>query len=182
MSKPAPARPRSRSTQKDAPNPRYYFWVGGGIALLIFIVVGVIIWRQTAFPFSFVGGEQHAVVLKDNRYDAEYQIEYTGDQPASLERVIVQLESPQPVLHVDIRDVTIILDGVETTLEGSGHVPEGVQLTLQPGEVFTIRVTYLGQTIGAHYVYGFKIGYQAEGRYVENALNIKDREFTVIVE
>ncbi|MCI0531414.1 MAG: hypothetical protein L0Y74_05650, partial [candidate division Zixibacteria bacterium] len=66
MSIKAPARPRPRTTQTATPNKRNFLWIGVSVAVLLFAVVAVIIWRQTSFPFSFVGGEEQAVVLLRN--------------------------------------------------------------------------------------------------------------------
>jgi len=181
MTTKAPSRTTSKS-QVTASSQRNFLWVGAGVAALIFIVIAVIIWQQTIFPFSFVGGDEHSVVLLRNPYISEYQLKFTGDEPANLKRVILQLESPQRVLHVDVEGVTAIVGSQEVALDTSGYVPEGSQLTLQPDEIFTVRVTYYGQTIGAHYVYGFRLGYETNGSYKEDTLRIKDREFTVSVE
>jgi hypothetical protein len=181
MSTKAPSKPQRRA-QGTAPSQQKFLWVGVGVAALIFIVVVAIIWQQTSFPFSFVGGEEHSVVLIRNPYTSEYQLKFTGDEPANLKRVIIQLESPQRVLHVDVDSVAAVVGDQEVMLDTSGYAPESSQLTIQPDETFTIRVTYYGQTIGAHYVYGFRLGYETNGSYKEDTLNIKDREFTVSVE
>jgi hypothetical protein len=182
MSIKAPSRPQAKPKQSATSNNRNLLWIGVGTVVLVFIVVAVFIWQQTSFPFSFVGGEENAIVLLRNPYDAEYQLEFTGEKPALLRRVLIQLESPQSVLHVDVEQITAIVGDQEVALDTSGYPPEGTQLTLQPGEIFTIRVTYYGQTIGAQYVYGFRLGYETNGTYKEDALTIKDREFTVSVE
>ncbi|HLF88220.1 MAG TPA: hypothetical protein VI451_04690 [Anaerolineales bacterium] len=181
MNTKAPSRPH-KQVQGTGSSQRNFLWVGVGVAALIFIVAAVIIWQQTIFPFSFVGGDEHSVVLLRNPYTSEYQLKFTGDEPANLKRVIIQLESPQRVLHVDVEGVVAIVGGQEVALDTSGYMPEGSQLTIQPDETFTVQVTYYGQTIGAHYVYGFRLGYETNGSYKEDTLKIKDREFTVSVE
>ena len=184
MSTQSPSKPKSRQKPGvDTPkNTRNLLWIGVGIAVVAFIAVAVTIWQNTNFPFEFVGGEEAALVILRNPKDAEYQIKFTGESPADLQRVIIQLESPDRVLHVDVQQVVAIVGDQEVAFDTSGKIPEGTKLTLQPGEVFTVRVTYYGDTIGAHYVYGFLLGYKANGTYNEDALNIKDRKFIVTVE
>ncbi|MCB9134240.1 MAG: hypothetical protein H6636_02370 [Anaerolineales bacterium] len=182
MSDKAPARPQSRSKSTEEGKTRSFLWVGVGIAALIFVAVAIIVWRQTAFPISFIGGEGQAIVLLRNTSDVEYDFQYAGKNPASVEFFLVQLESPDGSLHVDVQQVTIVTSAGEVVLDESGHAPEGTELLIQPGETFKARITYYGDTIGAHYVYGFRLGYRANGVYNENTLNIKDREFIVSVE
>ena len=183
MSTQSPSNPKSRqSPGVTSYNTRNFLWIGIGIAAVAFIAIAIIVWRNTSFPFEFVGGEEAALVILRNPKDAEYQIKFTGNSPADLQRVLIQLESPDRVLHVDVQQVVVVTGDQEVVLDTSGKPPEGTKLTLQPGEVFTIRVTYYGDTIGAHYVYGFRLGYDANGTYNENALNIKDRKFIVTVE
>lgn len=182
MSDKSPARPQTQTKPATEAKTRTFLWVGVGLAAIIFIAVAIIVWQQTAFPISFVGGESESVVLLRNTKDVEYEFKYSGKNPASLELLLVQLESPDVVLHVDVQQVTIVTSAGEFVLDKSGHAPEGTDLLIQPGETFKARVTYYGATIGAHYVYGFRLGYRADGVYNENTLNIKDREFVVAVE
>ncbi len=178
----SPSNPERPQLSGGSSNARYFLWIGVGLAAVIFIAVAITIWQKTVFPFEFVGGEQYTLVILGNPKDAEYQLKFTGEAPAELQRVLVQLESPNRVLHVDVQQVTILVGNQEVALETSGKPPEGTSLTLQPGDVFTIRVTYFGDTIGSHYVYGFKLGYATNGISNEEALTIKDRKFVVAVE
>lgn len=174
------SRPQSRSTSESKLRP--LLWVGVFIALLVFIVVAVIVWQRTAFPFKFASGDEQVIVLLRNTQDAEYELEFTGNEPINLQRVIIQLESNQLTLHVDVQQVTVIVGDQQVVMDDSGRTPEGTELLLQPGETFKVRVTYLGDTIGAHYIYGFRLGYESNGVYNEDTLNINDREFIVAVE
>ncbi|GAB4582062.1 MAG: hypothetical protein Fur0022_48150 [Anaerolineales bacterium] len=142
----------------------------------------MIVWQRTAFPFKFASGDEQVIVLLRNTQDAEYELEFTGNEPINLQRVIIQLESNQLTLHVDVQQVTVIVGDQQVVMDDSGRTPEGTELLLQPGETFKVRVTYLGDTIGAHYIYGFRLGYESNGVYNEDTLNINDREFIVAVE
>ena len=44
-------------------------------------------------------------------------------------------------------------------MEPDGAVPQGTVIILDPGEEFNVRVTYLAQTMGGNYMYGFRIGH-----------------------
>jgi hypothetical protein len=181
MSDKSPSRPQ-RTQAKTQEKPRLLLWAGVGVAALVFIAVAVLVWQRTSFPFTFVSGEEQVIVILRNTAETEYEFQYTGNQPVALERVIVQLESPQITLHVAVEQVTAIVGGQEVVLDDAGRVPEGTQLLVQPDEVFKVRITYYGDTIGAHYVYGFRLGYEANGVYNEDTMNIKDREYIVSVE
>lgn len=157
-------------------------WAGIGILAILFIVVAVVIWQRTANPFTFVSGDEQVTVILRNTKDGEYQVQYTGSRPAPLQRAIIQLESAQASLHVAVQQVTLIVGDQEVALDASGRVPEGTEVLLQPDETFTMRVTFYGDTIGAHYIYGFRFGYESNGVYTEETININDREFIVTVE
>jgi hypothetical protein len=175
-------RSQAKTTTNADGNPRRLLWAGVAVAVVIFVVVAVLIWQRTSFPFTFVGGEERAIVILRNTQDIEYEIKFTGNQPVELNRVIIQLESQQMVLFVEVQQVTAIVGGQEVVLDDAGRVPEGTQLLVQPDDVIKVRVTYYGDSIGAHYVYGFRLGFTSNGVENENTLNIKDREFIVSVE
>ncbi|HNB52157.1 MAG TPA: hypothetical protein PK530_09455 [Anaerolineales bacterium] len=170
------------SDPNSNPKPRTLLWAGVGVLVIAFIVVAVILWQRTANPFTFVSGDEQVTVILRNTKDGEYQVQYTGRQPAPLQRAIIQLESPQASLHVAVQQVTLIVGDQEVVLDAGGHVPEGTELLLQPEDTFTVRVTFYGDTIGAHYIYGFRFGYESNGVYTEETININDREFIVTVE
>ncbi|GEM_PF-2557985 len=170
-------KPKKPHLQSESSSSSKFLWIG--VVTLVFIIVAAIVWRRTASPFEFVGGDESVIVLLRNDYAGNYQVRYIGDEPTTLNRVVPIIESPQRVLYVSIQDVFVVLSGKEIRLETGGYVPEGQTITLQPGETFTIKVVYYGEEIGGHYVYGFRLGY---GPGNEIQLIIRDREFTVFVE
>ena len=130
-------------------------------------------------PFVMIGGDEQLLVLLRNEKDGHYQVQYEGRSPAELNSLHVMLGGQ--ILHVDIKEVTVIHDGQEITLEGNGRLPEGTQLILDPGDEFQVRVTYLGQTLGGNYMYGFRIGI-GDDPQAEPWDLIAEYDFTVIVE
>lgn len=130
-------------------------------------------------PFAMVSGDDQLVVLLRGEKDGHYQVKYEGRNPTELNSLQVMLGGQ--ILHVDIKQVTIIHNGQEVVLEGNGTLPEGAQLNLNPGDEFEVQVTYLGQTLGGNYMYGFRIGY-GDNPQAEPWDLITEFDFAVIVE
>ncbi|UCF26598.1 MAG: hypothetical protein JSW42_07980 [Chloroflexota bacterium] len=130
-------------------------------------------------PFIMIGGDEQLVVLLRNEKDGHYQVKYDGLNPAELNSLHVMLGGQ--ILHVDVKQVTMIHNGHEIALEGNGTLPEGTQLVLNPGDEFEVRVTYLGQTLGGNYMYGFRIAY-GDDHQAEPWDLIAEFDFAVIVE
>ena len=107
--------------------------------------------------FEMMGGDEQVLVLLRSEEDGTYQVRYEGRDQTELRSLKVMLGGQ--ILHVDIHRVTLLHDGREILLEGDGTLPEGTQVVLSPGEEFDVKVTYLGQTLGGNYMYGFRIGY-----------------------
>ncbi|UCE00151.1 MAG: hypothetical protein JSV42_05375 [Chloroflexota bacterium] len=106
-------------------------------------------------PFAMLGGDQELVVLLRNEKDGNYQVRYEGRSATELQSLHVMLGGQ--ILHVDVKQVTIIHGDQEVTLEGNGALPAGTQVILDPQDEINVRVTYLGQTLGGNYMYGFRI-------------------------
>jgi hypothetical protein len=130
-------------------------------------------------PFVMIGGDEQLVVLLRGEKDGQYQVKYEGRDPTELNSLHVMLGGQ--ILHVDIKQVTIIHNEQEVVLEGNGKLPEGAQLPLNPGDEFEVQVTYLGQTLGGNYMYGFRIGY-GDDPQAEPWDLITEFDFAVVVE
>jgi hypothetical protein len=59
--------------------------------------------------------------------------------------------------------VVLVKGDKEVVLEKTNVIPEGTQLTLQPGDIFDVKITFLGRTIGGNWLYGFRINYNDGG-------------------
>ena len=156
--------------------PRVWF------LLCAFLILGVMLGSCSAFnpdPFTMMDGDEQLVVLLRGEKDGHYQAQYDGRNPAELNSLHVMLGGQ--ILHVDIKQVTIIHNGQEVILEGNGTLPEGSQIIFEPGDEFEVRVTYLGRTLGGNYMYGLRIGY-GDDPQAEPWDLIAEFDFAVIVE
>lgn len=168
--------PRSRKARTMQTIPRVWF------LLCVILSLGVMLGSCSSFnpnPFIMMGGDEQLLVLLRNENDGHYQVQYDGRNPAELNSLHVMLGGQ--ILHVDIKQVAILHNGQEVILEGNGTLPEGSQLMLNPGDEFEVRVTYIGQTLGGNYMYGFRIGY-GDDPQAEPWDLIAEFDFTVIVE
>lgn len=129
--------------------------------------------------FAIVGGDDQVLVLMRNDQDGFYQVSYAGRGPAELYSLHVMMEGQ--ILHVDIVEVAVIQGENEVILAGDGTVPAGSQVNLEPGEEFTVRVTYHGQTLGGNYMYGFRIVH-GDDPQVEPVDYPAEQDFVVVVE
>lgn len=155
-----------------------WHWVVWG--LVVIIGAGIFIWQaQESSKFTFSSQEKQILVLLRTERQAVYQIQYTGRRPVELQSVKVILEGQ--ILHVDVSQVAIQINGNDVVLEGKGNLPAGTHLTLNPGDKLVVKVTYLGQTLGGNYLYGFRIGYGSPEQSKTFDLEI-DFDYSIIVE
>jgi hypothetical protein len=126
-----------------------------------------------------LGGDEQLVVLLRNEKNGNYVVRYEGRNPAELNSLHVMLGGQ--ILHVDVKQVVIVHNGQEVILEGDGTLPAGSQVTLAPGDELEVRVTYLGQTLGGNYMYGFRIGF-GDDPQAEPWDLIAEFDYAIIVE
>ncbi len=149
-----------------------------GVALVI-VVAGFVFWQsQGRVSFRMQDGEKQVLVLLRNRHDGHYTLEYTGSRPIRLREFYVMLAGE--VLHMDVDAVTLRHKGQDYVVE-AGQLPPDANLVLQPGDTLEVTVTYLGQTLGTNYVYGFRMGYELNGRQQVYDLTL-EFEYAVFVE
>ena len=168
--------PIKRNVGRIPTIPRVWF------LLCIALSLGALLGSCSAInpnPFIMMGGDEQLLVLLRNEKDGHYQVQYDGRNPAGLNSLHVMLGGQ--ILHVDIQQVAIVHNGQEVILEGNGTLPEGSQLILAPGDEYEVRVTYLGQTLGGNYMYGFRIGF-GDDPQAEPWDLVAEFDYTVIVE
>lgn len=132
----------------------------GIIVVLILAVIAVavylIIQNTNREAFLLADGDVVVVVLLRNEEEGRYTVEYRGSSPASIKNLQVILAGQ--ILHVDVSRVSLTTENQSVTLQNN-VVPEGEQFLVNPGETFDVIVTYLGQSLGFNYIYGFRINY-----------------------
>jgi hypothetical protein len=126
-----------------------------------------------------LGGDEQLLVLLRNERDGNYQVRYEGREPAELQSLHVMLGGQ--ILHVDVKQVAVVHNGQEVILEGNGTLPEGSQVILAPDDEFDVRATFLGQTLGGNYMYGFRIGF-GEDPDAEPFDLVAEFDYAIIVE
>jgi hypothetical protein len=126
-----------------------------------------------------LGGDEQLLVLLRNERDGNYQVRYEGREPAELQSLHVMLGGQ--ILHVDVKQVAVVHNGQEVILEGNGTLPEGSQIILAPDDEFDVRATFLGQTLGGNYMYGFRIGF-GEDPDAEPFDLVAEFDYAIIVE
>jgi hypothetical protein len=165
-----------RSEQQNRGN----IWIWIGVILIAVLAAAVLIYRsQQGDRFSIVSGEKQILVLLRNEKSSDYRLRYQGRQPIDLNAVKVMLAGQ--VLHVDVKPVVLVKDGQELQVQPDGSLPPGTVLHLEPDDEFAVRVTYLGQTLGGNYLYGFKLGYSQDGRERAEDL-VMQYDYEVIVQ
>ena len=159
-------------------SPFLKIWVPFTAAL---ILIGTLVSCSIVNPTPFVnlGGEEQLLVLLRNEKDGNYQVRYEGREPAELQSLQVMLGGQ--ILQVDVKQVAITHNDQEVILEGDGSLPEGSQIVLAPNDEVNVRVTYLGQTLGDNYMYGFRIVYGDDPK-VDPFDLIAEFEYVIVVE
>ena len=136
-------------------------WVLLVVGVLAVIgVVFAVLRTRTGQAFVLKQGDKEVLVLIRNDAEGNYQLQYQGRGPVELRSIQPMLAGQ--ILHVDVKQMAVSKGGgPEIVVEPDGKLPEGSAITLQPGDVFDVKVTLLGQSIGGNYMYGFRIGYES---------------------
>jgi hypothetical protein len=128
--------------------------------------------------FTLVDGDEEVLVLLRNEEEAMYSVQYDGSKSIELEKLLVML-APETI-HVSVSEVTLLRGDEEVILEKGSTVPVGTVFTLQPGDIFDVKVKYIGRTIGGNWLYGFRIDYDDGGGSKTTDL-VLDFEYAIIV-
>lgn len=132
-------------------------WMIVPILLILLGAGGYFLLARNSVRFSMISGEKSLIVLLRNDKQGIYRARYEGRQPIDLRSLHVMLAGQ--ILHVDVKQVILSYQGEEIVLEPDGKLPPGTSLQLPPGAEFEVKVTFLGQSLGGNYMYGFRIGY-----------------------
>jgi hypothetical protein len=155
-------------------------WVLLAFSAIILVAIAFFIWQRFSNNVEFVlatGDEDILVLLRDEE-QGEYTVQYNGSKPIELENLLVML-APE-TLHVSVTEVVLVKGDEEVVLEKSNKVPDGTQFTLQPGDIFDVRVTFLGRTIGGNWLYGFRMIYD-DGGGSETTELVLGFEYAIVV-
>jgi len=146
-----------RSTRATNSGKGIPWWILVPLVLILLGAGGYLLLERNSVKFSMVSGEKSLVVLIRNEKQGVYRARYEGRQPLDLRSLHVMLAGQ--ILHVDVKQVAIAYQGQEIVLGPDGKLPPGTSLQLPPGAEFEVKVTFLGQSLGGNYMYGFRIGY-----------------------
>jgi len=164
----------SRSSSRTAT------WIVLVFSAIILIAIAFFIWQRIGnnVEFPLVKGDESVLVLLRNEEKGNYTLQYNGSKPIELENLLVML-APE-TLHVSVTEVALVRGDEEVVLEKTSIVPEGTKFTLQPGDIFDVRVTFLGRTIGGNWLYGFRINYD-DGGGLETTELVMGFEYAIVV-
>ena len=168
----------SASSAQTGLNPKTLFWVGIAIVLVV-AAAAVVVWRTTDSPFSLTKGDVNVMVVLRNTRTAEYTLTYEGKQPVTLERVLPMMQGP--TLHTDVNEIQVQVGDQVYPVDNAGELVAEAPVVLGKGDSFQVRITFLGQSLGANVLYGFRLGYQEGGQSTTFDLILKD-QYTVFVE
>jgi len=155
-------------------------WIVLAFSAVILVAIAFFIWQRNSnkVEFVLVKAEESLLVLLRDEERGMYTLQYNGSKPIELENLLVML-APE-TLHVSVTEVALVRGDEEVVLEKTNIVPEGTQFTLQPGDIFDVRVTFLGRTIGGNWLYGFRINYD-EGGGLETTELVMGFEYAIVV-
>ena len=155
-------------------------WIVLAFSAIILVATGCSIWQRSSntVEFVLVKGDESVLVLLRNEEKGMYRLQYNGSKPIELENLLVML-APE-TLHVSVTEVALVRGDEEVVLEKTNVVPEGTRFTLQPGDIFDVRVTFLGRTIGGNWLYGFRINYE-DGGGLETTDMVMGFEYAIVV-
>jgi hypothetical protein len=150
------------------------------IIAIILVAVALFIWlsNRNYVEFVLVKGDESLLVLLRDEEQGLYTLQYNGSKSIELKNLLVML-APE-TLHVSVTEVALVQGDEEVVLEKTNIVPDGTQFTLQPGDIFDVRVTFLGRTIGGNWLYGFRINYD-DGGDLETTEMVMGFEYAIVV-
>ena len=171
---------KKSSTSHPSQQKRSSRWLWAGLLLIaVLAIAGLVYFSRQGDRFSIVSGEKQVLVLLRDEKTSDYRLRYTGRNPVDLTAAQVMLAGQ--VLHVDVKPVILVKDSQELQVQPDGSLPAGTSFHLEPNDEFDVRVTYLGQTLGGNYLYGFKLGYSQDGRERTEDL-VMQYDYEVIVQ
>ena len=155
-------------------------WIVLAFSAIILVAIAFFISQRISsnVEFVLVNGNESVLALLRDEEEGMYTLQYNGSKPIELENLFVML-APEK-LHVRVTEVALVRGDEEEVLEKTSIVPEGTKFTLQPGDIFDVRVTFLGRTIGGNWLYGFRINYD-DGGGLETTELVMGFEYAIVV-
>ena len=155
----------------------WILWVVLGV--LVISVIGFLVWRAgNQYAFVLQQGQKDLLVLIREDGQGDYRVKFEGPESVHMKSLHVMLAGQ--ILHVDVKQVTLVFGDQEIVLEPNGSLPAGTDLNLKPGDTFTVHVTFLGQSLGGNYVYGFRIVYETNNNEQTYDL-VMNYDYSVVV-
>ncbi len=154
-------------------------WITVGILLVAALAFWLVRKNQQAHLFTLQSGDDAVVILLRDVEDGTYKVQYNGRRPVEITGIQVMLAGE--VLHMDVEEVALENGSQKVTIE-QNRVPEGQTFRLEPGDIFRVRVTFSGQTLGYNYLYGFRFNYTESGQSRTFDATDKDFRFLLVVE
>lgn len=153
------------------------------IALALVVLVGAAIYFfgiRSQVAFQLQEGQQDLLVLIRNQNEGTYQVLYQGREPVQLDSLKVILGGQ--ILHIDVVQVTVQYQGQEVVLnQPGGELPSGEPITIQPGDSFTTKIIFRGQSLGGNYFKGFRVGYSTDGQSTTYDMEVGD-DYAIVVQ
>ena len=173
-------RVKNRREQVHEAAQAQLIWIVLAFSAIILLAIALLIWQSNInnVEFVLVKGDESLLVLLRDEEQGLYTLQYNGSKPIELENLLVML-APE-TLHVSVTEVALVRGDEEVVLEKTNIVPDGMQFTLQPGDIFDVRVTFLGRTIGGNWLYGFRINYN-DGGGLETTEMVMGFEYAIVV-
>lgn len=133
---------------------------------------------QARTTLAFIDGDEAVVVLIRNMDIGTYTLRNDSSQTVRITNVQAMLAGE--IIHVDVVE-SRLSNGAQDLRLSQGDLPEGENLEVQPGETFDVQLTFLGQTLGFNYVYGFRVTFEDQrGSRVEEVID--EFSYLVVVE
>ncbi len=151
-------------------------WIIIVALVVVALLVALVYQSQQAKGFTLVGGDQAVVVLLRDTQPGVYSVQYQGKASTNITGVQVMLAGE--ILHMDVDSVTLI-NGEQEVAVVKNRVPAETPFEVRPGDVFQVKVNFLGQTLGYNYLYGFIFDYTLDGK--EQTFQVTDKDFRFLV-
>ncbi len=167
---------KKKQTQQK-PNPT---WVWAAIVIVGLLVL--IVWQsQAAKIFSYIDGDDRPVlVLLRGDKDVSYTLQYVGKDPIEISKVQLKLTSGADlVVHTDVEEMALILDGQQIVLESVGSVPAGQSFTVNSQDQFQLTIRLYGRSLGHNRLDGLLFTYLRDGKEETFELPLAETLFSV---
>jgi len=147
------------------------------VALVVVVALVALVYQnQQVKGFTLVSGDQAVVVLLRDTQPGVYSVQYRGKAPTNITGVQVMLAGE--ILHMDV-DSVMLINGKQEVAVVKNRVSAETPFVVEPGDVFQVKVNFLGQTLGYNYLYGFIFDCTLDGE--EQTFQVTDKDFRFLV-